>query len=187
MNQLLSGYPGMGKTENVGWRNGKEEDPVHTMEERTEQEILWHPRKTEEKEFREELRLFPGQDWDAGILEQQDLERELRMLQGMYPPEAREILSCVIEACDRMEYEGSMMFDELPDLTMIRRISDGIWEQIRELYPEVPQEAPDEVLNMQYPEQTVHTHRHDPVYDLVQVLFWQEIYHRRCRYRKCHR
>ena len=44
-----------------------------------------------------------------------DSERDLEYLQQMYPAEAREMQHLVEEECDRLEYEGSMMYDEYPD------------------------------------------------------------------------
>ena len=38
--------------------------------------------------------------------------RDKRRFQELYPSLARQIQPLVEEACDRMEYEGSLMFDE---------------------------------------------------------------------------
>jgi hypothetical protein len=87
------------------------------------------------------------------ILEEEEkAEKDLRRLQSMYPQAAREILPMVEDVCDRMEYEGSMMFDESPDRNTIRRMSNEIYRKIRKQYPEGIQPiARDEVLSMQYP------------------------------------
>ena len=48
----------------------------------------------------------------------------------MYPSLARQIQPLVEEACDRMEYEGSFMFDEYPDQLTIQRLSRNIYEKM---------------------------------------------------------
>ena len=58
-----------------------------------------------------------------------DSERDLEYLQQMYPAEAREMQHLVEEECDRLEYEGSMMYDEYPDRLSLLRKSQEVWEQ----------------------------------------------------------
>lgn len=115
------------------------------------------------------------------------MEKELRRLQSMYPLAAREVLPMVEDACDQMEYEGSMMFDELPDQNAVRRISERIYEKVRELYPDETgqQEIKDEVLSMQYQDRRRRPHHGDFLRDLVQVMLLQEMHRRRCRHRRC--
>ncbi|MCC8066162.1 MAG: hypothetical protein LIO94_03535, partial [Clostridiales bacterium] len=58
--------------------------------------------------------------WDFFDLEDEaQTERDFRMLQSMYPKEAKELLAGVEEICDQMEYSGSSMYDEYPDYTTI--------------------------------------------------------------------
>ena len=52
--------------------------------------------------------------------------RDKRRFQELYPSLARQIQPLVEEACDRMEYEGSLMFDEYPDRLLLRRLSRRI-------------------------------------------------------------
>lgn len=40
----------------------------------------------------------------------------------LYPPEVRDIQMEIEEICDKMEYDGSMMFDECPDKVTVERI-----------------------------------------------------------------
>lgn len=123
------------------------------------------------------------------LAEEQGMEKELRRLQSMYPQAAREILPMVEDACDRMEYEGSMMFDEMPDQSAVRKISDGIYEKVRELYPEESgqKEQRDEVLSMQYRPRRRRPPEGDFLRDLVQVMLLQEMHRRRCRHHRCRR
>ena len=123
------------------------------------------------------------------LKEEQSMEKELRRLQSMYPQAARDVLPMVEDACDQMEYEGSMMFDEVPDQSAVRRISDRIYEKVREMYPdETGQPEPkDEVLTMQYQGRRRRPPHGDFLQDLVQVMLLQEMHRRRCRHRRCRR
>ena len=49
-------------------------------------------------------------------------ERDLRIMQSYYSGRTAEIQKLVERECDRMEYDGSMMFDDYPDKFMMRRI-----------------------------------------------------------------
>ena len=56
--------------------------------------------------------------------------RDRRRFQELYPAMARKIQPLVEEACDRMEYDGSFMFDEYPDQLLLRRLSRSIYEKL---------------------------------------------------------
>lgn len=68
-------------------------------------------------------------------------EEDLARMKELYPARIREILAEVERACDTMEYEGSIMFDEMPEKQRILDMADGIrrkmegqmekWEQNR--------------------------------------------------------
>lgn len=69
----------------------------------------------------------------AQILEEQKIaERDLRMLQSMYPAAAKALLPYIEEACDRMEFEGSTMYDEHPDPTTMYRLVEQVRGQAGE-------------------------------------------------------
>lgn len=119
--------------------------------------------------------------------DEQRMEQELRRLQSMYPQAARDILPLIEEACDKMEYEGSMMFDERPDQSRVLRISDEIYGQISQMYPGQPEPQRDEVLSMQYQERRRRPPEGNFLKDLVQVMLIQEMHRRRCRHHRCRR
>ena len=59
----------------------------------------------------------------------------------MYPTDAKEMQKKVKEACDKLEYEGSMMYDEYPDRYGMERLTESVWEIIkREEQSKNPQE-----------------------------------------------
>lgn len=62
---------------------------------------------------------------------QQDNMRDLEYLQQMYPLEVRRYQRRVAEILDRMDYEGSMIYDEYPDRYGLERLVDTIWNIIK--------------------------------------------------------
>ena len=162
----------------------------------------WNREKEEQQEIWSPL---IGND---PALEQQRLaERDLRQLQSMYPAAAKIMLPYIEEICDKMEYEGSCMYDQYPDRMTVYRLSEEIFEKVKDEFPEQRTVEKDEVLAMQYhapkPEKTPDT-SYPPkpsgqefpevpvlygynqpgvnwVRDLAQVLLLNEMHHRRRR------
>ena len=129
----------------------------------------------------------------AQVLEEQKMaERDLRMLQSMYPEAAKLLLPYIEEECDKMEYEGSTMYDEYPDPTTIQRLEQRIYEQTKDQLPEMmvqtdqPQEQED-ILSMQYQGNRRGRGGRSWPNDLIRILLLQEMHHRRCRHRGCRR
>ena len=137
-------------------------------------------------------------------------EEDLAKMKDLYPARIREILAEVERACDTMEYEGSIMFDEMPEKQRILDMADGIrrkmegqmekWEQEQSRL----QEEDIYVMNHEYgvsqrrPPQPPPGPSRPPMPpqpprpsdwfgDLVQVLLQNEMYHRRCRHGNCRR
>ncbi len=61
-------------------------------------------------------------------LEELEYERDMQKLKDLYPKEVKSIQALVEEECDKMEYEGSLMFDEYPDKLMLRQIVNRIYD-----------------------------------------------------------
>lgn len=59
-------------------------------------------------------------------------EKDWDYMKEMYPQMAREIQDKVDEECDKLEYDGSMMFDEYPDKLMIRTICERIYKKMQD-------------------------------------------------------
>lgn len=61
------------------------------------------------------------------FLEQErEQEEEHRLLKDFYSQEARRILEIIEQECDKMEYEGSMMYDEYPDKYQLEQLKAKI-------------------------------------------------------------
>ena len=105
--------------------------------------------------------------YDDERLERRDFE----YMKSMYPETAKRALPFVEEECDRMEYEGSMMFDRYPDRLMMEMICRRIYRGLR----------PEDV------EEDGRLHVDEKYFMLVQVMLMQEMYRRRCRHYRCRR
>ena len=63
-------------------------------------------------------------------LEELAYERDMQKLKALYPKEVKSIQALVEDECDKMEYEGSLMFDEYPDKLMLRQIVNRIYDGV---------------------------------------------------------
>ena len=59
-------------------------------------------------------------------MSEMETERDLQYLQQMYPADAKRMQKKVEEELDKLEYEGSMMYDEYPDRVTLLLICDRI-------------------------------------------------------------
>ena len=62
---------------------------------------------------------------------QTDTMRDLEYLQQMYPYEVRRYQRRVAEILDRMDYEGSMIYDEYPDRMSLENLVNTVWNIIK--------------------------------------------------------
>ena len=116
--------------------------------------------------------------------DEQEHERDMERLKEMYPDMAKKILQHVEEECDKMEYEGSMMFDEHPDRLMLMKITNDIYDKVKDEMEQPQQEA---VTSMNRGDRRPAPPRNRWLGDLVEVLLFQEMHRRRCRHRNCRR
>lgn len=76
-----------------------------------------------------------------------EYERDMERMKELYPQEAKRIQKLVEEECDKLEYEGSMMFDEYPDRVMLRVICDRIYQLASGPLEQPEQEKPEPAVN----------------------------------------
>ncbi len=67
--------------------------------------------------------------WNAP--EQMEDEMDTKRLRELYPLMARRLQPYVEEVCTRLEYPGSMMYDEYPDQLSLLRKAKEVWEGAR--------------------------------------------------------
>ena len=129
-------------------------------------------------------------------LPEMEYEKDLERMKELYPREVKQLLELVEDECDKMEYEGSLMFDEYPDRLMLEQVVDRIYQRANgdmaeleaEQYwgrpgtpppPGGPFPPPPPPPRGNPPDQGMHS--------LIGVLLNNEMYRRRCRHRRCRR
>lgn len=99
--------------------------------------------------------------------EEDAIMRDLEYLQQMYPMQAKKYQKMISGILDKLDYEGSMIYDEYPDKWQIYRLSKDISDRIRR------EEEKDQKETESPPE------KWEWLGDLVQILLCYEIYKRR--------
>ncbi|MBD5477084.1 MAG: hypothetical protein HDR17_14060 [Lachnospiraceae bacterium] len=99
--------------------------------------------------------------------QEDSVTRDLEYLQQMYPMEAKKYQKIIAETLDRIDYEGSMIYDEYPDRWQIYRLTQIIVDKIRKTQEERPEEGEKKDADW------------DRVTEFVQVLLSYEIYRKR--------
>lgn len=93
--------------------------------------------------------------------EEDSIIRDLEYLQQMYPSEAKKYQKVIAGILDKLDYEGSMIYDEYPDKWQIYRLTQIIVDKIRKSEEEMAGEDQNKIA------------------EFVQILLCYEIYRRR--------
>lgn len=137
-------------------------------------------------------------------LTEMEYEKDMERMKELYPKDVTRILEFVEEECDKMEYEGSLMFDEYPDRLMLERVTERIYQKVKSGEENLKTE---EFWNGQAPPPPVGRPQSppppppmgrpqgpppppwqaDPMRSLIGVVLNNEMYRRRCRHRRCRR
>lgn len=99
--------------------------------------------------------------YDDSRIERQDFE----YMKSMYPELAKKVMRFVEDECERMMYEGSVIYDEYPDQLQIRLMCNRVYDKV--IQSGVEDEA--------------------HLKDMIQILLFHELFRRRCDHRKCRR
>ena len=106
--------------------------------------------------------------------QEKEQDRDMQIMKSFYSARAVQIQELAEQECDRMEYDGSMMFDDYPDKLMMRKICQRIKDKLSEEGGEM--------------EAMRRKDRDDAgLDDLIGVMLYNEMYRRRCRRRRCRR
>lgn len=119
--------------------------------------------------------------WDDELDEEDDdsFEANRRYMKSLYPEISKRIQTLVDEECDKLEYEGSIMYDDYPSKDSIEKMVDKIFNIVeKDFHTTIPAE------NIQTQETTVKTQQ--IVYpiglrDNIQVILLNELFGRRRR------
>ena len=98
--------------------------------------------------------------------EEDKVQRDLEYLQQMYPAEAKRYQRIIASMLDKIDYDGSMIYDEYPDRMRMYALTQDIVDQIKreDMKTDMTNDSPD---------------RWNHISDLVQILLFYEIYKRR--------
>lgn len=119
---------------------------------------------------------------------EEDLDKELEQIMEMYPSAAKEIQKKVVETCDAIDYEGSILYDEYPDKFVLSKYCDKIYETMEPSQMEMSSETVESQDVSGSRRQPCRNCRpNDGRRDLIDVLFFNEMFRRRCRKGRCHR
>ena len=105
----------------------------------------------------------------------EDLDRDMNYFKQIYPNTAKQIQREIDKECDQLEYDGSLMFDEFPDRVSLDRISERVYDRLKDMDDEPSVEA----------KSFYHapTRRQNLLRDFISIILLNEIFNRRRRYR----
>lgn len=107
---------------------------------------------------------YPGM---GGFKQDDNVIRDMEYLQQMYPKEVKCYQRRIVEILDKMDYEGSMIYDEYPDYCCLLHLSKSILRIIKMEEDKEKKDTPTP------PEKWVWME------NLIQVLLYMEVYKRR--------
>ncbi|MCH5275741.1 MAG: hypothetical protein J1E65_07860 [Lachnospiraceae bacterium] len=99
--------------------------------------------------------------------EEDSVLRDLEYLQQLYPAQAKQLQVKVSSILDKMDYEGSLIYDEYPDKWQLYRLKDSVITILKQ------EEEEKEDAEQGPPE------KWEWMGDMVQLLIYYEIYRRR--------
>ena len=99
--------------------------------------------------------------------EEDSIIRDLEYLQQMYPAKAKRYQKMISSILDRLDYEGSMIYDEYPDRWQLYKLSMDILDRIK-----TEDKKKEE-------EERVPPEKWEWMGDMIQILLFYEIYKRR--------
>ncbi|HHU72351.1 MAG TPA: hypothetical protein GXZ21_10020 [Clostridiales bacterium] len=103
-----------------------------------------------------------------------DLDMDIVNIKRLYPSTVRSLEPFINEECDKLDYEGSFMFDENPDKVSVERIVDRIYERTNPLDDEPELEASYMIGRRR---------RRDNRRDIITIILLNEFLNRRRRRR----
>lgn len=125
---------------------------------------------------------------EAMELYEDDVYKDMEYLKKLYPQKSRYINTLVEDECDKLEYEGSLMFAEYVDKESVIAIAGGIYKKVT---------GDNKCISMNctcnkngngmrrppYVPECCEPYD-DWLFQLVEVLLYSEIYCRRNRYKR---
>ena len=121
-------------------------------------------------------------------LAEMEYEKDVERMKELYPREVRRIQEMIERHCDEMEHEASRMYDENPDRQMLEEEARRLYERFLRENPQYnvmmpPRPMPPKDMQMQQ----YRNYEEGWLRNLIQIMFQNEMYRRRCRNRRCRR
>ena len=135
----------------------------------------------------------------------EDADKDWDYMRQMYPMAAKQILGEIEEECDKLEYDGSCMYDEYPDRVYLSRIVDKVYDKVKHLIDDDTFVSPESLNSSENTEySTAETIQYTQFFrderrdererressrrrfnsrDLIEILLINEMLHRRRRFR----
>lgn len=114
-------------------------------------------------------------------------EKEERLMRSYYSGRVSRIQELAERECDRMEYDGSMMFDEYPDRFLMEHLCLKIEKELKQ--GDSRERRQEEKRTEENSEMTRVMEREDreELLDLIRVILYHEMFRRRSRRRRYRR
>lgn len=116
-------------------------------------------------------------DLSTGFGQEDTVIRDLEYLQQLYPNDAKRYQARISNILDKMDYEGSMIYDEYPDKLQLYSLADNILLILKR------EDASEAIAKGKEPEINDDA-KWEWLTDLIRVLLFYEIYRRRQRKRR---
>ncbi len=113
---------------------------------------------------------YPGY---MGTEQEAELLKDMEYLQQTYPVEVRRYQRRVAEILDKLDYEGSMIYDEYPDRCSLQRLAGNIVDVLKREKQEIQSEEQASRISPESPEQWKWLE------SMIQVLLCDEVCKRR--------
>lgn len=99
--------------------------------------------------------------------EEDSIIRDLEYLQQMYPAEAKKYQKMIADILDKLDYEGSMIYDEYPDRWQLYKLSMDILDRMKREEGKADGDV------------QTSSEKWEWIGDMIQILLFYEIYKRR--------
>lgn len=126
-----------------------------------------------------------GQWAQPGSVPEDRILEDMEYLQQMYPTYARKYQSAVSSVVDKMDYEGSFIYDQYPDKLTMQRMVESVVVVIRTNEQTV--DAGSDMADTALTEQAPWSEKEPWIRELVTVLMYYEILTRRRKKNKWNR
>ncbi|WOO38931.1 hypothetical protein R2R35_10735 [Anaerocolumna sp. AGMB13020] len=105
----------------------------------------------------------------------EDASKDFGYMKHLYPEKAKKMMVLIEEECDKLEYDGSCMFDEYPDRVYLGKLVDKIYNNLNSVKESSLAD------NSSYDNSS--SGYDNWMRDMTEVLLYNEMLERRKRYR----